>query len=72
MLEGPEPVLAFERRLDGRTLRAYFNTAGETAQAAASLPGVARVLEGHGLVAGTLDGDSVTLPPFGALFLALD
>jgi len=72
MLEGPEPVLAFERRLDGECVRAYFNTAAQALAAPVELPAAPRVLDGHGLVAGTLDGSTLRLPPYGALFLALD
>jgi alpha-glucosidase len=65
MLDAPEPVLAFERHHDGHRVRAWFNTsAGEVSLAADA----GRVLDGHGLVGGTLAAGRVTLPPYGVLF----
>ncbi|GAP65571.1 glycosidase [Mizugakiibacter sediminis] len=72
MLPGPEPVLALERELDGAAIRAYFNTSNRACAFAPALPANARVLDGHGLAAGTLAGGELRLPAFGALFVALD
>ena len=69
MLPGNEPVLAFDRRLDGRTIRAWFNTSAEPVHHEASVG--MRVLDGHGLVAGALDGTRVELPGYGVLFAEL-
>ena len=67
MLPGPEPVLAFERRLGDERVRAWFNTSAREASVAAE-PG--RVLEGHSLLGGTLVDGRVTLSPYGVLFAA--
>ena len=69
MLPGEEPVLVFDRVLEGRTIRAWFNTAAAATQHEA--PAGARVLDGHGLVAGTIDQGRVELPPYGVLFADL-
>jgi alpha-glucosidase len=69
MLPGPEPVLVFDRVLDGGTIRAWFNTASRDVVSEA--PASARVLEGHGLVAGTLQGTRVSLPAYGVLFATI-
>ncbi|MGQ9367296.1 alpha-amylase family glycosyl hydrolase [Azospirillum sp. ST 5-10] len=62
-----EPVLAFERGHDGRTLLCLFNLSAAPAEAALGDAGRWRPLAGHGLP-GTLERDAVRLPPWGALF----
>jgi len=68
MLPSAEPVLAFERRIDGDAIRVYFNTSAQNVEIASELPPNARVLDGHGLVAGELVGGRVRLPGYGLLF----
>ncbi|EIL87256.1 alpha-glucosidase [Rhodanobacter fulvus Jip2] len=67
-IDMPEPVLAFTRRVDGETVLVVFNL-GEAA-ADVSLPalGAWRALEGHGLPTGSLHGDGLHLPGYGAWF----
>jgi len=69
MLPGDEPVLGFERHLDGVTIRAYFNTAAVATEIDAQLSGSTLILNGHGLVAGELLDGRVRLPGYGVLFL---
>jgi alpha-glucosidase len=69
MLPGAEPVLAFDRSFEGRTIRAWFNTSAAPARHEG--PRGARVLEGHGLVAGSLGDGRVELPGYGVLFAEL-
>ena len=68
MLPTPEPVLAFERTLDGRTVRAMFNTSDQPCEL--ELPGSKplRAINGHGLVAGEQTGNRVHLPAYGVHF----
>ena len=68
MLPTPEPVLAFERTLDGRTVRAMFNTSDQPCEL--ELPGSKplRAINGHGLVAGEQTGNRVRLPAYGVPF----
>ena len=67
LLDTAEPVLAFDRRLDGRTLRCWFNTSNApVALDAGGFDG--RVLGGHGLVEGRFANGRIELPAFGVLF----
>ena len=70
MLPTPEPVVALERSLDGRAIRAWFNTSGVACDIECDAPGTWEALGEHGLVAGTRDGTRVQLPAYGVLFLA--
>jgi alpha-glucosidase len=70
-LDTPEPVLAFTREAPGETLLVAFNLSDAPADLSiASLRG-ARPLHGHGLHEGTLDGEHVHLPAYGAMFASL-
>lgn len=67
-----EPVLAFTRRLAGQTVLVAFNLAD--VDVAIDLPaalGKPQPLEGHGLVAGRLDGHRLHLPGHGAWFASV-
>lgn len=72
MLAADEPVLAFERRLDGIAVRAYFNTASQPIELDPPGQGVERVLADHGLIAGTLRDGRLRLPGYGVLFTQVD
>ncbi|EKE77156.1 alpha-glucosidase family protein [Gallaecimonas xiamenensis] len=61
-----EPVLAFERQWQGQTLLVAFNLSGKDHTLA--LDGHWQALDGHGLVAGSLQGGSLALPPYGSFF----
>lgn len=61
-LDTPEPVLAFVRTREDRTILCAFNLSGNTV--AVTLEGTA--LPGHGF-----EGDAHRLPPYGAFFAAL-
>ncbi|KZC40322.1 MULTISPECIES: alpha-glucosidase family protein [Rhodanobacter] len=68
-IDTAEPVLAFTRRLHGQTVLVAFNLAD--ADVAIDLPaelGEPQPLDGHGLVAGRLDGRRLQLPGYGAWF----
>ena len=71
MLAGDEPVLAFERELDGTVIRAWFNTAAQPCELDVSLPTSATVLDGHGLVAGTIEAERLRLPEYGVMFVRM-
>lgn len=66
MLPGAEPVLAFERTLDGHRIRAWFNFSPEPQQVDIE-PGLS-LLDGHGLVGGELREGRLWLPGYGAGF----
>ncbi|MGN6788575.1 MAG: alpha-glucosidase family protein [Rhodanobacteraceae bacterium] len=70
-LETPEPVLAFIREAAGETLLVAFNLSD--ADTGVMLPSIrgAQPLHGHGLHEGTLRGEHVHLPAYGALFASL-
>jgi len=70
-LDTAEPVLAFTREAPGETLLVAFNLSD--APANWSIPSLrgARPLHGHGLHEGTLDGEHVRLPAYGAMFASL-
>lgn len=67
-IDTPEPVLAFTRRVDGDTVLVVFNLADAAIDI--QLPGLGELhgLEGHGLLAGSLRGDMLQLPGYGAWF----
>jgi alpha-glucosidase len=69
MLPEEGEVVSFERSLEGRTLRAYFNTANDERRVAHDLPASARVVNGHGLVGGELREGEVRLPAYGVIFV---
>ncbi|MBU6417012.1 MAG: alpha-glucosidase C-terminal domain-containing protein, partial [Xanthomonadaceae bacterium] len=70
-LDTPEPVLAFTREASGENLLVAFNLSdSRTDLSIPSLRG-ARLLHGHGLHEGTLDGEYVRLPAYGAMFASL-
>ncbi len=71
-LESPDPVLAFTRHAEEEALLVAFNLSGEAAELTLSLEGTARVLHGHGLREGELDGGHLHLPSHGALFAQLE
>ena len=66
MLDGAEPVLAFERRLDAERVCAWFNFGAEP-QWVDVEPGLT-LLDGHGLVGGELRDGRLWLPGYGAAF----
>jgi len=68
MLPTPEPVLAFERTLDGKTVRAVFNTSDQACEVELPDARPLRAINGHGLVAGEQSGNRVRLPAYGVLF----
>ncbi|MEW9625363.1 alpha-glucosidase family protein [Rhodanobacter geophilus] len=67
-LDTPEPVLAFVRELSGERVLVVFNLSAAPVEFALPLPGTLQPLQGHGLVAGTLDGERLRLPANGSLF----
>ena len=70
-LDVPEPVLAFTRTLDGEAVLAAFNLSGAPVTLDVSALGALTVLEGHGLVQGSLDGGMLQLPPHAVMYAAL-
>ena len=69
MLPDDGAVVSFERSLEGRTLRAYFNTANEGREISHALPPTASLANGHGLVGGELTARTVHLPAYGVAFI---
>jgi alpha-glucosidase len=70
-LDTPEPVLAFTREAPGETLLVAFNLSDSATELALPSLRGARPLHRHGLHEGTLDGERVKLPGYGALFATL-
>jgi alpha-glucosidase len=68
----PEPVLALSRRDGGAALFAAFNLSNEEQRIALPVDDVVTPLDGHGLVAGHIDGLTLVLPPFAVLFARCD
>ena len=69
MLDTPEPVLAFERRMDGEALLVVFNLS-DAAQVW-TMPEdllVAEAVLDHGLVSGDTDGRALRLPAHGVFY----
>ncbi|HET9818856.1 MAG TPA: alpha-glucosidase family protein [Rhodanobacteraceae bacterium] len=71
-LHTPEPILAFTRHADEEVLLVAFNLSAEAAELILPLTGSARTLHGHGLHEGTLDGERLHLPSYGAVFALLE
>lgn len=71
MLATREPVLAFERELEGKRLLCVFNLSAEAQTLALDEAQGAQALDGHGLVGGALRDGRVELPGYGALFARL-
>jgi alpha-glucosidase len=70
-IDTPEPVLAFTRSTDSETMLIAFNLSDADTTLELPQPGRARALQGHGLREGTLDGQYLYLPGYGALFATL-
>ncbi|HEY9112643.1 MAG TPA: alpha-glucosidase family protein [Rhodanobacteraceae bacterium] len=70
-LETAEPVLAFTRTTPGETLLVAFNLSEAATEL--KLPSIrdAQSLHGHGLHEGSIDGEHLRLPGYGALFATL-
>jgi alpha-glucosidase len=68
-----EPVLAFTRRLDGRTTLVVFNLADAAVdiRLPATLGKQLRI-DGHGLLHGHLDGSRLQLPGYGVWFASVE
>ena len=71
MLATREPVLAFERELEGKRLLCVFNLSAEAQTLALDEAQGAQALDGHGLVGGALREGRVELPGYGAVFARL-
>jgi len=67
-LGAPEPILAFQRRLDTVTVLAAFNLSAEPQRAQLPVSGRIRALEGHGLPSGCIEGHEIELPSYGVIF----
>ncbi len=73
IVETGEPVLAFIRRLDSEALLVMFNLGATAVELSLPpLPGRLTVVEGHGLQAGSIHGDTLSLPGHGAWFARVD
>ena len=71
MLATEEPVLAFERELDGERLLCLFNLSADAQTLALDEAQGAQALDEHGLVGGALREGRLELPGYGALFARL-
>jgi len=71
-LDTPEPVLAFIRSFDGRQMLVVFNLSDSAVEW--PIPGGrhAQAVEGHGLVAGQLQGNVLVLPAHGVFYATID
>ncbi|EQD35900.1 alpha amylase catalytic region, partial [mine drainage metagenome] len=70
-LTTPEPILAFQRRLDGVTVLAVFNLSPQPQRAHLPISGRIQALDGHGLASGRIEGQEVELPSYGVIFAAV-
>ncbi len=68
MLPVAEPVLAFERRLGDSAIHAFFNTSAQAVALTLDEAPDGPALDGHGLVAGELEGRRLSLPGYGVVF----
>jgi len=69
----PEPILAFSRNLAAERMLVVFNLSGTAAEWV--LPqglGAARVIDGHGLASGVIEGDRLRLPGHGVFYGKID
>jgi alpha-glucosidase len=64
----PEPVLAFTRHVEGETVLAVFNLGEAAVDVQLPALGALHALVGHGLLTGSLHGDRLQLPAYGAWF----
>jgi alpha-glucosidase len=64
----PEPVLAFTRHVDGESVLVVFNLSDAAIDVQLPALGELHVLEGHGLLTGSLHRDGLHLPGYGAWF----
>jgi alpha-glucosidase len=64
----PQPVLAFTRHVDDETVLVVFNLGDAAVDVQLPPLGELHALEGHGLLTGSLRGDSLRLPAYGAWF----
>jgi alpha-glucosidase len=71
LLASGEPVLAFTREFEGSRLLCCFNFSADPQTLELAAAQGASVLEGHGLVSGTVSGARLELPGYGALFASL-
>jgi len=71
-LDTPEPVLAFIRSFDSRQMLVVFNLSAVSVEW--PIPGGrhAHAVEGHGLVAGQLQGNALVLPAHGVFYATID
>ena len=71
-LDAPEPVLAFQREVEGSTMLAVFNLSSE--RVAWSLPESVslRAVDSHGLPSGIVNDGTLTLPARGVYYALID
>lgn len=67
-LDTAEPVLAFERELDGQKLLVAFNLSNQPVSQALAVTGNISALGEHGLVSGDMAGTVLNLPPYGSFY----
>lgn len=68
LMDPDAPVLGIERTLDGETIRAWFNTTSQALELEVADAASLQVLDGHGLMAGSLVAGHLRLPGFGVVF----
>ena len=71
-LDTAEPVLAFTRSLAGETVLAVFNLGEQAQDVTLPMSGTLQRLEQHALAQGSLAGNRLQLPGYGAWFGKLD
>ncbi|ROQ23381.1 alpha-glucosidase family protein [Gallaecimonas pentaromativorans] len=67
-LDTAEPVLAFERELDGQKLLVAFNLSNQPVSQTLAVTGHISALGEHGLVSGDMAGTVLNLPPYGSFY----
>jgi alpha-glucosidase len=72
LLDTADPVLAFTRRLAGETVLVVFNLGMHATEVMLPALGTQHRLDGHQLEQGSLQGDRLSLPGYGAWFARLD
>jgi alpha-glucosidase len=68
VLESAEPVLLLSRRLGDTRMLAAFNLSDREQHVAIPADAAMRVVNGHGLVSGGIEAQSLRLPPHGVVF----
>lgn len=70
-LDAPEPLLVFERNLDGERLLVAFNLSAQPVEWTLPVGDALQPDEGHGLLSGKIAGDRLSMPAHGVFYATI-